>query len=240
MSLLDPFLKLLAGPFPEPHRYVRPALQNQWKNIMTIWNNESAATFGIERLFRLFLAFTAYVFPGIYIRHVSGLRGLLVRKLAIDFYVTLKLLFPFAVLTLGLQHSGWMQFFAAYLGLETLCYVAGLLFLSDIYKAPISHKRSYLMFMMNYVEMCLNFAVLYSGMNLVTKLSSSLDAAYFSFVTGFTVGYGDILPTTQGGKCLVIIQSVVSLFFITLALAKAVASFDVNHAKNPSDSKQEG
>jgi uncharacterized membrane protein len=96
------------------------------------------------------------------------------------------------------------------------------------------------MFMMNYVEMCLNFAVLYSGMNLVTKLSSSLDAAYFSFVTGFTVGYGDILPTTQDGKCLVIIQSVVSLFFITLALAKAVASFDVNHAKNPSDSKQEG
>jgi hypothetical protein len=227
--------QLFIGPFPDPHKFVRPALQNQWKNITTIWNNDNAATFGIERLFRLFLAFSAYVFPGIYIRHFSGKYGLLHRKLALDLYVSFKVVFPAMVLWCHCQSNYWALFFVSYFGLETLLYVSGLMFLSDIYKAPISHKRSYLMFLMNYVEICLNFAVLYGGLKLVSNLCTSTDAAYFSFVTGFTVGYGDMAPNTAGGKRLVVFQSVCSLFFITVAFAKAVASFEVNHAKPRTD-----
>ena len=83
---------LLMGPFPDPHKSVRPALQNQWSNIIIIWKNERDATFGIERIFRLFLAFSAYLFPGIYIRHISGNRGLLARKLTLDLYVSLVII----------------------------------------------------------------------------------------------------------------------------------------------------
>jgi Ion channel len=222
---------LFAGPFPQHDQYVRPALQNQWRNIRTIWNNEQDATFGIERIFRLFIAFSAYIFPGIYIRHISGERGLLARKLAIDFYVFLKLIFPILILVFNLQNCPIILFIVCYLGLETLFYVAGLLFLSDIYKAPISHKRSYLMFMMNYVETSLDFAVLYIGFDLIKGVASPIDAAFFSFVTGFTIGYGDMVPCSSGGRTLVIFQALCSLFFITLAFTKAVASFDTNHAK---------
>ena len=96
------------------------------------------------------------------------------------------------------------------------------------------------MFMLNYIELCLDFAVLYGGLGGVPAIKSGADAAYFSFVTGFTVGYGDMLPVTSTAKLLVMLQSLCSLFFITLALAKAVASFEVNHAKNPKDTKKEG
>lgn len=232
--------KLLVGPFPEPHRYVRPALQNQWTNIIAVWKNECDATFGVERLFRLLLALSAYLFPGIYLRHVSGRHGLLARKLTLDFYVLAKLLFPTAALALGWQSSPWVLSLTSYLGLETLFYVSSLLFLSDVYKPPISHKRSYLMFMLNYIELCLDFAVLYSGFKLVTNMGSSVDAVFFSFVTGFTVGYGDMVPTSSAGRLLVIFQSVCSLFFVTLALAKAVASFETNRARRSDENSGHG
>lgn len=241
-STLTPFTSfiknLFVGPFHEPYRFVRPALQNQWKNITTIWNNEADATFGLERLLRLILAISGYLFPGIYIRHISGKRGLLPRKLALDAYVLLKLIFPIVILLSGAYQETWAQIIVAYLGMETLFYVAGLLFLSDIYKDPISYKRSYLMFMMNYAEICFDFAVLYGGLRLVNGVTGGIDAAYFSFVTGMTIGYGDILPNSPYGKVLIMLHSLCSLFFISLALAKAVGSFDVNHAKKPTESKK--
>jgi Ion channel len=231
---------LLVGPFPQPHRYVRPALQNQWHNIVAIWKNERDATFGIERLFRLILALSAYLFPGIYIRDVSGRRGLIARKLALDFYVSLKLVLPLAAFALSPQPNRWLVALFCYLGVETLFYVGSLLFISDVYKPPISQKRSYLMFMMNYVEICLDFAVIYSGLDLVSNVCSPVDAIYFSFVTGFTIGYGDMTPTSPVGRLLVAFQAVCCLFFVTLALAKAVASFDTNRAKPIDEKKDNG
>jgi hypothetical protein len=234
VSALKPSIvkQLLVGPFPEHHQYANDALPNQWSNILAIWNNEKDPTFGLERLFRLFIAIAAFVFPGIYIRHFTGKRGLLARKLALDLYVTLKLAAPAIILCLDWHRTGWAIFLASYMGLETLFYVAGIMFLSDIYMPAISQKRSYLMFMMNYIEMCFNFAILYGGLGLVSNVKSPLDAVYFSFVTGFTVGYGDMFPTSDGGKLLMILQSICSLFFITLALARAVASFEKNNARN--------
>ena len=85
---------LFVGPFPDPSKFVRPALPNQRKNISAVWNNEKATTFGIERLFRPFLVFSAYLFPGLYIRHFSGKSGQLSRKLWLDIFVTAKLLLP--------------------------------------------------------------------------------------------------------------------------------------------------
>jgi hypothetical protein len=214
----------------EPHKFVRPAFQNQWKNITTIWKNEAAVTFGIERVFRLFLAASAYIFPGLYIRHVSGLRGLLCRKLAIEIYVVVKLVMPLLILPTFLVDSRLVQFVVAYLGVETLLYVLGLLFLSDIYKPPISNKRSYLMLVMNYVELCFDFAVLYLGLGVVHGLTTPVDSAYFSFVTAFTVGYGDMYPNCDTGKVLVMIQCVCSLVLITLVFTKVVAEFERNNA----------
>lgn len=219
---------LLVGSMKDPHKYVRPALQNQWKNILAVWNNETAATFGIERIFRLLLATSAYLFPGIYIRHYFGLRGLLSRKLALEAYVTCKLFFPLVPLYLvrtGPTYSIVVGI-VIYFGVETLIYVLSLLFLSDIYKPPISYKRSYLMILMNYVELCLDFAVIYKATGEVSGLGGSLDAIYFSFVTAFTVGYGDIKPSGQIAKIAVILQSLCSLVLVTLVFTRTVSGFD--------------
>jgi hypothetical protein len=101
-----------------------------------------------------------------------------------------------------------------------------LLFLSDIYKPPISNKRSYLMVLMNFVELCLDFAVLYRGLGLITNLNNAVDSVYFSFVTGFTVGYGDMVPNCSMGKLLVMVQCVCSLLLIALVFARIVSEFD--------------
>jgi hypothetical protein len=209
-SKMRKFLKkLFVGTMKNPHKYVHLAIENQWKNIHTIWSHETSPTFGIERLFRLFLALTAYLFPGIYIRHFSGKHGLLCRKLALDCFVTIKLLLPVAILKFHLQKYLFAQILVSYLGIETLLYILSLLFLSDIYKPPISNKRSYLMLVMNYVEICLDFAVLYGGLGLVANASTSIDAVFFSFVTAFTVGYGDMVPNSRGSR---VGNSPVSLF----------------------------
>lgn len=222
---------MFAGPFPDPNAPVRPAIKNQGNIIKAIWNNEKVATFGIERLFRLALACATYLFPGIYIREISGRHGRLARKLSLDAYVVCKLAFPALALVWDWQCAKLTMFIVAYLGVETLHYVASILFLSDVYKPPISHKRSYLMFLMNYTEITLDFAVLYAGMNLASNLIEPIDSIYFSFVTAFTIGYGDKVPDSSWGKFLVILQSVCSLFFITVAFAKAVAGFEINRAK---------
>ena len=219
----------------DPHKYVRPAIQNQWLNILAVWRNTSAATFGIERLFRLFLAISAYLFPGIYIRHVSGKRGLLRRKLALDIFVTAKLFLPLVVFWFGFERLLFAQILLAYLGVETLLYILNLMFLSDIYKPPISNKRSYLMLVMNYLEICLDFSVLYRGLDLISNVHSSLDAVYFSFVTAFTVGYGDMAPNSSTGKLFVILQCFCSLILITLAFTKIVAGFEKNNANGSAE-----
>lgn len=224
----------------DPHRYVRPALENQWRNVLSIWHNDAAATFGIERLFRLFLAISAYLFPGIYIRHWAGRHGLLSRRLALEVFVTGKMALPLVILWSHVEHSLFSQIAVVYFGVETLLYVLGLLFLSDVYKAPISNKRSYLLLVLNYLEICLDFAVLYRGLGVISNLNSSFDAVYFSFITAFTVGYGDMSPAAFGGKLLVISESLCSLVLITLALAKVVSGFEENHARKGPGNHKDG
>lgn len=222
-----------------PHRYVHDAIDNQWVNIRTIWSHETSPTFGVERLFRLFLALTAYFFPGIYIRYYFGKDGLLSRKLALDGFVTLKLILPLVILKLHWQKYLAAQFLVSYLGIETLLYILSLLFLSDIYKPPISNKRSYLMLVMNYVEICLDFAVVYGGQNLISNASNSIDIIYFSFVTAFTVGFGDMVPKNRDGRELVILQSLVSMIFITLAFTKVVSGFVGNRSDDEAPSEND-
>lgn len=225
------FRHLIVGPEPLDYRYAKPAVQTQCENVLKIWRNTHDFTFGIERLVRLFLASSAFLFPSLYIRHWSGLGGMLRRKLVVEAYVTFKFFLPILVLWLGLEQFKVFRICAIYFGFETLFYILGLLFLSDIYVEPISRKRSYLMTSINFMEMNLDFAVLYKGMVAVEKIQTSLDAIYFSCVTAFTVGYGDLVPTSDWGKRLVIAQSISSLIFITLVFARLVGAFEQNNAR---------
>lgn len=219
-------VKLICSDLVAEKRFVRPAIKSQGWKVSKIWNEQKEKTFGIERLLRLFLVVSAYIFPGLYVRHISGYGGLLCRKLATEFYVVVKLCLPLAVFALELQSNVFILALTGYLLIETLLYLLGLIFLSDIYVSPISNKRSYLMVMINYVEICLGFAVLYEGFASISGLKGSIDAIYFSFITATTIGYGDMLPNNPESKILVIIQSMYTLVLIGLVLTNFTSNIN--------------
>jgi len=58
-----------------------------------------------------------------------------------------------------------------------------------------------------------------------TSARSFLDLLYFSFITLTTTGYGDILPQTTAIRSLVVIQSVVGIFFPAVLVARLVSLY---------------
>ena len=51
---------------------------------------------------------------------------------------------------------------------------------------------------------------------------SFADALYFSFVTGLTIGYGDIAPVTPAGRVVAVLTGFVGLLMTGLIAALAV------------------
>ena len=47
------------------------------------------------------------------------------------------------------------------------------------------------------------------------------DAIYFTLITGLTIGYGDIAPTTGFGRVLSVVAGVIGLVYIGLVVAVA-------------------
>jgi len=48
------------------------------------------------------------------------------------------------------------------------------------------------------------------------------EAVYFAFITGLTVGYGDVIPTTTVGRIISVYLAFVGVFFTGLVIAVAV------------------
>lgn len=205
-----------------PVNTLRPAIKNQCLNVKRIWKNTHYKDFGLERIIRLILALLLFIFPGLYIRHFSGKMGLLSRKLWIELYVIFKFILPIVFFKLDLTNELFVTIVCGYMALETIVYLASLIFLSNEFAGPISHRRSILTLFINYVEVCLNYAVIYSYCNITIEnffnkpLTTDVQSIYFSFVTSATVGYGDITPIDSFGQCLVISQIILFLVFVVL------------------------
>lgn len=213
---------LLGQDHSRPKNKLRPALQNQCLNVKRIWNNEHYNDFGIERIIRLALALLLFIFPGLYIRHFFGKLGLLGRKLGIEFYVLLKLFLPLIFFALDLTKYPIVAIISGVMATETILYLATLIYLSNEFARPISYRRSITTLFINYIEVCLDFAVIYSYCNLTIPnffnqtLKTDLQCIYFSFVTSATVGYGDITTNNSFGQLLIILQIIIFLIFIAL------------------------
>ena len=166
-------------------------------------------TFGLEKLFRLLLCLIQFIYPILLVREIFGYFGRRQRKLAVESYFFLKLLFPVFIFMLGWQSYHIVIFFIIYLLSETIFHILSIIFLSDIHTAPLSYRRSILLLLLNYIEVVLDFSIIYSGLNLLNKTLSPIEAVYFSFVTQTTLGFGDYYPKCYVGQTIVVFQLII-------------------------------
>ncbi|MCD6012665.1 MAG: putative transrane protein of unknown function [Flavipsychrobacter sp.] len=214
------FLSKLFFGKPEYNKQIRiHAYVAQRRHFFRIWNNERHHDIGFEKILRLFLVAIQFIFPGIHIRNFFGRFGLIKRNVAIEFFVLFKTLLPVYFIMSGLYRYKATVVISIYLLFETMCYVASLIFVADMFVKPRSYRRNILMLFLNYMEISFCFAVIYAGLGLLgNQAETNFDYIYFSVVTSTTIGYGDINPVTGLGKLFVCIQSVMVVAFIVLFL----------------------
>jgi hypothetical protein len=195
------------------------AIASRLKNIKAIWNNEHDNDMGIEKMFRLFLAASPFIFPGVYIKEIVGRKGRAYSDLAVDMFVLFKVAFPVILLSNGWQHNRLFFGILIWFMVETVMYVPTLIFASDSLARPRSYRRSMLLLFFNYLEIIFDFAVIYSIGGFFNKpFQAWFDPIYFSFITSASIGYGDYFPVTPLGKLVVSGHSVVFLIFVVVFL----------------------
>ena len=187
------------------------------KNIKAIWNNEHHDDIGIEKLARLGLAVSQLFFPGTYIKQIFGRNNVSYRELSVDVFVLFKIAFPLMLIKFNLYHNPILFALLIWFMFETVSYISTLIFASDIFSRPRSYRRSMLLLFINYIEIVLDFAVIYSAGNYLNKpFHHWFDSIYFSFTTSASVGFGDFIPVTPLGKFLVSMQSILFLVFVVM------------------------
>ncbi|MBK8806937.1 MAG: two pore domain potassium channel family protein [Bacteroidales bacterium] len=195
------------------------AIEKRLKNIKAIWNNEHHNDIGIEKILRLTLAISQFLFLGTYIKQIFGKKGISYQDLTVDVFVLLKVIIPILILITHSQSNSLIYIILLWFLIETLFYIPTLIFASDNFSKPRSYRRSMLLLFLNYMEIVASFGVIYSRGNYLNKpFVHWFDAMYFSFITSTTIGYGDYFPITPMGKFLVCVQSVVFLIFVVLFL----------------------
>jgi hypothetical protein len=213
---MKPILKKLilgSSPSLEPVSAIRGRI----KNIKAIWNNEHDDDMGIEKIFRLILAASPFIFPGMYIKEWTGRKGKSYQDLSVDILVLVKVGFPLVILYNGLQHNFFVMALLVWFMAETVLYVPTLIFASDSLSRPRSYRRSMLLLFLNYIEIIFDFGVIYSSGDFFNRrFVEWFDPIYFSFVTSSTLGYGDFYPVAPLGKLLVSCHSIVFLIFVVL------------------------
>lgn len=209
--------KLLFGRGHGPDVVRRNTLQGRWENVVHIWNNKYEEDAGLEKLVRLVLALSQFLFPGIYLKHLFWRNGPLHQDLATEVYVLLKTAFPVVALWQGWWQSEWIIWLNLYLMAETLLYIPTMIFASDSLSSPRSYRRSKLLVFINYLEVVFTFAVLHmAGQYFNQPVASWTDSVYISFVITSTIGFGEFHPVTGVGKLVISMQSLFYLSYIAL------------------------
>ena len=209
--------KLIVGKGQAPGHMPHSTIRRRWENVVAIWNNTYEEDAGLEKVIRLGLAFSQFLFPGMYIKHLFWPKGPLYQDLATESFVLVKVMLPLIILHEGWQTHPVVVLLLAWFMLETVLYIPTLIFASDVFATPRSYRRATLMLFLNYLEVVFTFAVIYaSGVHLNRPLEHWTEAVYFSIVTSSTIGFGDIYPVTTLGRMLVMLQSLFYLSYIVL------------------------
>ncbi len=212
--------KLLVGRGHRSDEARRSTVGGRWENVVAIWNNTYEEDAGLEKIVRLLLAASQFLFPGMYIKHLFWRKGALYQDFAIEVFVLLKTAFPLLVLQQGWEHHRAAQVVVLWFMLETILYIPTLIFASDAFPSPRSYRRSKLLLFINYMEVVFSFAVVHmAGQYMNNPFSDWKDALYTSFVITSTIGFGDFYPVTGTGKLVVSLQSLFYLSYVALFIS---------------------
>ena len=197
-----------------------PTIARRWDNLRAIWNNTFEEDAGLEKLVRLTLAASQFLFPGMYIKHLFWRKGPLYQDFAIELLVLAKTVLPVLVLAWGWERHPLALALVVWLMAETILYIPTLIFASDAFGSPRSYRRSKLLIFLNYLEVVFSFAVLHMAMQAMNQpIAWWTDAVYLSFVVTSTIGFGEYFPVTGWGKFVVAVQSLFYLSYIALFIS---------------------
>ena len=203
-------------------------ISHQWENVTDVWNNTDNRfnAIGIERIFKLILILTQFITPGLYIRALFGAKGKLSKHIGVELHVIFKLISAFLILKYQLfSVIFWgyhvFLFWVWWMIFETVFYTANLVFCNDVFASPHSYKRNIILIFVDYIQLTFDYASIYLYYSVLKTtidgcdviITRSLDAAYFSFISSLTIGYGDIVPANDLGKKLVIGHIMIFLVF---------------------------
>ncbi len=195
-------------------------VHRRWENVVAIWNNTYEEDAGLEKLVRLILGASQFLFPGMYIKHLFWKKGPLYQDLAIEVFVIFKTVFPLLVLHMDWQRIPAVLWVVVWLMAETIMYIPTLIFASDAFPSPRSFRRSKILIFLNYLEVVFTFAVVHVAGNYFNQpFASWTDAVYASFMITSTIGFGEYYPVTGPGKLVVSLQSLFYLSYIALFIS---------------------
>ena len=242
------FTQLLIGTASRATPVSRRVFIKHRADLRAIWYQTNYRDFGIERLLRLMLKLLAFVMPGTFYRaavdHVGG-SSFLFRRTSVEWLATFKLLWYVALFKLGITAGGGWLLASAIITFDTVHFLLCRIFLADLSRGHTSFKRSLVLVIVNFTEVTLFFAALYTFLDHRLLLRgeqafnhhpiTGVQAVYFAFVTATTVGYGDIHPVHSQLMKVVVAQIGISLFFVVIFFSTVVGNLDKEGTLNRAD-----
>jgi hypothetical protein len=203
--------RIFFNPHQGPSQKAGSAYKQRIIYLRKAWESD---TYGLERLLRLFLCLVQFAYPILLVKEVFGRISGRARKLAVEFYILLKFVFPLAGLFFGLYRQRIVIFIIVYFLSETILHILNLIFLADKDEFSLSYHRAILLLLLNYMEVAFDFAVIYMGLGLLNEALNPVSAVYFSIVASTTVGFGDIHAVGSAGQLVVVAQLMICLAFV--------------------------
>lgn len=212
--------KLLIGSGKANGNERHSTIQRRWENVVAVWNNTYQEDAGLEKVVRLMLSASQFLFPGMYLKHLFWRKGPLVQDLVIELFIVLKTAFPVAVLYMGWEQGPLAFWTAVWFMTETIMYIPTLIFASDVFPSPRSYRRSKILIFLNYLEVVFTFGLIHAAGNYFNQPFAHWgDALYASFMITSTIGFGEYYPVSGLGKLIVSLQSLFYLSYIALFIS---------------------
>ena len=82
--------KLILGKLSVDEQPTKGAIDKRIRNLIVIWDNEQHDDIGIEKILRLFLAISQFVFLGTYIKQRFGKKGIAYQDLSVVGFVLFR------------------------------------------------------------------------------------------------------------------------------------------------------